>query len=251
MNDALMNTIANGLAEEIIKSDVTLYWDGYLRVDNVTCKRENVMLWRRGGMYRTRIGIESGSQHVLDLMDKGITVEQTRTTVANLAYAGIKTTAYIVIGHPGETEEDFQQTLDLVEELKNDIWEVECNPFIFSYTGQAKSHQWTGKSEHLYPEYATDKLIIQSWTMDCEPSRQETYDRVCRFVRHCEKLGIPNPYSLHDIYKADERWKKLHKNAVPSLVDLKDKNLYIDECKGVKEITLLENKAPEEGDFDF
>jgi radical SAM superfamily enzyme YgiQ (UPF0313 family) len=251
MTDALLNTTATELSREFIKSDIKLYWDGYLRVDHTTTQYENALLWRQGGFYRARIGVETGSQKVLNLMDKKITVAQTRKTLSSLAGAGIKTTAYIVIGHPGETEEDFQMTLDLIRDHKNDIWEVECNPFIFSYTGQAHSNDWEEKRILLYPPQSRELLMIQSWDLEVPPGREEAYNRVCRFVEHCDKLGVPNPYTLREIYQADERWKRLHKNAVPSLVEFKEGNRYIDECKDIKEIRLIRQSFQEEGDFEF
>jgi radical SAM superfamily enzyme YgiQ (UPF0313 family) len=251
MTDALLNQVATPLSEEFLKDGVAIYWDGYLRVSEAVGDYETTMLWRRGGMYRARLGVESGSQHVLDMMDKGITIEQTRMALASLANAGIKTTAYWVIGHPGETEKDFLQTLQLLEECKNHIYEAECNPFIYSYSGQGKTEDWQDKRVLLYPEKAKDMLITQTWKLDGLPTREEIYERVNRFVAHCNHLGIPNPYSLHEIFKADMRWKELHRNAVPRVVDFKYGGDYIDECKHAKELSLLENKLHDEGDFGF
>ncbi len=236
MCDSLLNPVITKLAEELIKQDLSLYWDGYLRVDEAGCNMETTMLWRRGGFYRARLGVESGSQRILDLMGKKVGIQQVKTAVSNLANAGIKTTTYWIIGYPGETEEDFQMTLDLVEELRDDIYEAECNPFGFYFTGQVNSNQWreTSNPVLLYPESAAHMLILQTWIIDCPPSREETFNRVRRFVEHCTRLGIANPYSLYDISKADERWKKLHKNAVPSLVAFKNQDYYIDENKNVK-----------------
>jgi radical SAM superfamily enzyme YgiQ (UPF0313 family) len=250
MNDSLVNHVATPLSKELIKAGLSLYWDAYLRVDDAVCDHDTTLLWRRGGFYRARMGIESGSQHVLDLMGKHITPQQSCAAMASLANAGIKTTAYVVIGHPGESEEDFQQTLQLIEESKNDIFEAECNPFIYGYAGQANTETWKDKRKLLYPEEAKEMLLLQSWTVDEEPSREVTYRRVCRFSQHCNRLGIPNPYSLHDIYRADERWKELHKNAVPRLVDFKD-SFNIDENIYVKKIHFLQNSLQDEGDFDF
>jgi len=249
MNDALLNHIVDDLAEEFIKSDIIVYWDGYLRVDEAVCNIENTLKWRRGGFYRARLGVESGSQHVLDLMHKGITPTQIKNALFSLATAGIKTTAYWVIGHPGESEEDFLQTLQFLEEIKDYIYEAECNPFIYGYGGQADTALWKDKRKSLYPEKANDMLILQSWTVDDPPSREEVYQRVNRFVQLCEKLGIPNPYSLHDIYRADKRWQKLHKNAVPPLAEFNRR--YLDECKKIKELALITNKIEEQGDFGF
>lgn len=250
MTDALLNPIITKLANEIIKSGQLLYFDGYFRVDEASCDPENTLLWRRGGFYRARLGVESGAQRVLDLMGKKITLDQIRESLAGLAYAGIKPTAYFVIGHPGETEDDFLETLNLLEEIRNDIWQAECCPFYY-YTGQPGADKWADKKRLLYPESARHMLMIQTWIVDMEPSREEMYDRVFRFVNHCKKLGIPNPYSLAEIYKADERWKKLHRNAVPSLIELMKTDNPTDEVKNVKKFRIAQNKQQYGDNFAF
>jgi radical SAM superfamily enzyme YgiQ (UPF0313 family) len=251
MSDSLLNPVITDLSREIKNSGISVYWDGYLRVDKHTCDPEMTHLWRQGGFYRARLGVESGSANILNAMEKKVSPGQIRETVKNLAAAGIKTTTYWVIGYPGETELDFRQTLELVEELKNDIYEAEFNAFWYFESGQVKSGQWSKRSTLLYPGSARDMLILQTRILDYAPSREETYSRMRRFLLHCEKLGIPNPYFLHDILKADERWKKLHKNAVPPVLEFKDKDVYIDECKQVKRFHLAENKLQDSLDFSF
>jgi radical SAM superfamily enzyme YgiQ (UPF0313 family) len=251
LGDSLLNPIVDSLADELIKAGVSIYWDGYLRVDKKVLETDNTMHWRRSGLYRARLGVESGSQRVLDLMTKKITTEQIRLALASLGYAGIKTTTYWLIGYPGETEEDFQQTLDIIEEMKNDIYEAEGNPFIYFYKGQILSDTWQQEFRcyTLYPEKFSDMLVTQSWAIDCDPSREVVYDRVRRFVAHCRRLGVPNPYTMKEIYDADERWKKLHKNGVPSVVDFKNGFTCIDEHKSVREFSHVKSIASEDGDF--
>ncbi len=247
LSDSLLNSVIRDLAEEFLKSDRSLYWSGWLRVDKHVCDIENTFKWRRSGFYHARLGIESGSEHVLELMGKSISLEQIRASVSSLATAGIKTTTLWVVGHPGEREEDFRKTLDLIEELRNDIYEAECRPFYYYLSGQVGSgDDWWGnmKKVPLYPGEAEDMLVFQTWLLDCEPAREVSYERMNRFVAHCRKLGIPNPYSMHDIYEADERWKKLHKNAVPPLVDFKNSGTYIDENKSVKRVNLVNVSGP-------
>ena len=196
--DSLLNPSLSELADEIIKRNVSLYYDGYYKVDNASMDVENTFLWRKSGLYRVRLGVESGSPRVLKFMNKAITVEQIRKSVTAFALAGIKTTTYWVIGHPGETEDDFQMTLDLVEELKNDIYQSECNPFLYNFTGQNSSNQWQQKRMLLYPETARDMLVFDSWTLNINPLREVAYERMHRFVKHCRKLEIPNPYSFKE-----------------------------------------------------
>jgi radical SAM superfamily enzyme YgiQ (UPF0313 family) len=251
MLDSVANPFITELAQELIRRDMSMYFDTYMRVSDEGGILEKAFLWRRGGLYRVRLGVETGSPRLLKMMSKEITVEQSRATIKSLAQAGIKTTTYFVIGFPGESDEDFQQTLDFIEELKNDIWQMECNPFYYYYSGQPLTDKWINQRMLLYPEYARELLISQTWILDCDPSREKRFMRMFRLEEHCKKLGIPNPYSTEEIYRADERWKNLHLNAVPSLAEFEDKHVYINENKYVKKLILAQETQQDEGDFIF
>jgi radical SAM superfamily enzyme YgiQ (UPF0313 family) len=251
MTDSLLNPIVTPLAKEIIKEKVPVYWDGFLRADKPVCDPGNTFLWRQGGFYRAKLGIESGSPNVLKLMGKQITVGQIEKALTSLAYAGVKTTTFWLFGFPGETEEDFQQTLDLVEKLKDYIYEADCNAFNYYLTGQVNSEEWIKQNKGilLYPRWAKNMLVSQTWVLNCEPSREEAYQRLNRFIRHIDALGIPNPYSLNEIYKADERWKKLHKNAVPSLLSFKNSEVSIEERCRLKRVAVFRNTLEDDDDW--
>jgi radical SAM superfamily enzyme YgiQ (UPF0313 family) len=226
-------------------------------VDRAACNLENTMMWRKAGFYRARLGVESGSQRILDMMDKKITTAQIKETLFNLSSAGIKTTTYWVIGYPGETEEDFLQSLRLIEELKDEIYETDCNPFTYFLTGQVNSDQWgrEGRSTPIYPENAVDRLILQEWYLEGEPLRKEVFQRLNRFVEHCRKLDIPNPYTLQEIYRADNRWKRLHKNAVPPLMAFMEargnKTEPIDDRQTVQKKVWGQNVHMDDGNWGF
>ncbi|NIM15668.1 MAG: radical SAM protein [Candidatus Aminicenantes bacterium] len=249
MTDSLLNPIIDDLAHELIKRKVSLYYDGYYKVDQAAADANKTFSWRKSGLYRVRLGVESGSRKVLNLMRKGITVEQIRSAVSNFALAGIKTTTYWVIGHPGETEADFQQTLDLVTQLRNCIYQAECNPFLYHYMGQNSSDEWKERRKRLYPEKARDMLIFDSWTLDMEPVREVAYQRMHRFEKHCRSLGIPNPYSFKEIFDADGRWKKVQKFAVPSLNEFNEEGKFIRD--NFNNRIFVKKECQEEGDFDL
>lgn len=252
MSDSLLNPVLDDLARAFLKSDVSIYWDGCIRADKHVCDTRNTMLWRRGGFYRARLGLESGSQRVLNLMGKRITVEQMSNALTSLAYAGIKTSTLWLIGHPGETEEDFQKTLDFIEEFRDFMYDAEGTPFWYHLRGQSNSDEWyKRKSVSLYPPEAKELLIAQTWVLEGEPSRAATYERLNRFTRHIDKLGIPNPYSLRDIYQADERWQKLHKNTVPPLIKLENPDIYIDENKKIRDVGRVQNSLRHDEDWGF
>ena len=252
LSDSLLNPIVTDLANEIIESPVKLYYDAFHRVDEATYDIKNTLLWRKGGFYRARLGVESGSQRILDLMDKRITVEQTRSALSALAYAGIKTTTYWVIGHPGETEEDFQMTLDLIRELKNDIYQAEPAPLEYVYSGQSNSKEWKKKGRLLYPERMSKELLHSYvWVIGNDPSRETVLRRIYEFDNLLKSLGIPNPYSLEEHFKADERWKRLHKNAVPSLLRFYNREEYVDDTADIKLLNSIANSRVEEDSFNF
>ncbi len=253
MCDSLLNPVMDDVAVAMGEEEIPIYWDGCLRADRHVCDQKNAMRWRRGGYYRARMGMESGSERVLDIMGKRITVQQIREALVSLASAGIKTSTLWLIGHPGETEEDFLQTLDLIAECKDFIYDAEGTPFWYFLSQQPGSADWNRNNPHrlLYPDWASDMLVVQTWILDAEPPREIIYQRLNRFVRHLDKLGIPNPYSLKDVFRADTRWQGLHKNAVPPLIDFSNKERPIVECLDIKDLVVMGPPPEEDGDFDF
>lgn len=251
LSDSLLNPIIMDLSAELAAVEESIYWDGYLRADKYSGDRENTFLWRRSGFYRARLGIESGSQRVLDLMGKKLKIGEIKASVSALAHAGIKTTTYWVVGYPGETEADFLQTLHLVEQMQDDLYEADCSPFWYYLQGQVGSRDWAAKSTPLYTENEKKMLILQTWILKCKPHREEIYSRIWRFVAHCQALGIPNPYSLQDFHHADLRWKQLHENAVPPQVGFANSNRYIDENKRLKKRFIAQDIGQDNGDFGF
>jgi anaerobic magnesium-protoporphyrin IX monomethyl ester cyclase len=74
----------------------------------------------RSGCYEVWMGAESGSQKILDAMDKGTTVAQIRQARSILRTYGIRAAYFLQFGYPGETSEDIQKTIDLVTETMPD-----------------------------------------------------------------------------------------------------------------------------------
>jgi anaerobic magnesium-protoporphyrin IX monomethyl ester cyclase len=68
------------------------------------------------------VGAESGSQTILDAMEKGTTVEEIRSAASRLRAAGMKVGFFLQFGYPGETARDVEATLNLVDEtLPDDV----------------------------------------------------------------------------------------------------------------------------------
>jgi len=89
-----------------------------LRADQVT---PGVAAALRAAKCRTAwIGAESGSQRILDAMEKGTRVEQIGLASQRLREAGIEVGFFLQFGYPGETRDDIEQTLDMVRRSRPD-----------------------------------------------------------------------------------------------------------------------------------
>jgi radical SAM superfamily enzyme YgiQ (UPF0313 family) len=83
-----------------------------LRSDQVTADVARAL---RGAGCRTAwIGAESGSQRILDAMEKGTRVEQIAEATRLLRAAGVEVGFFLQFGYPGETREDIDRTLEMV-----------------------------------------------------------------------------------------------------------------------------------------
>ncbi len=75
---------------------------------------------KRAGCQIVWIGAESGSQKILDAMEKGIRVEQIYEATRRLHDAGIRVGFFLQFGYPGETRADIELTLKMVRECQPD-----------------------------------------------------------------------------------------------------------------------------------
>jgi len=86
------------------------------RVD-LLLKENNIKDLARAGCDNIWMGAESGSQKILDAMDKGTTVMQIYEATSLLKKHGIKPSFFIQFGYPGETRVDIQKTIDMINKL--------------------------------------------------------------------------------------------------------------------------------------
>lgn len=74
------------------------------------------------GCFRVWIGSESGSQRILDAMQRGVTVEQVHGAVALCRANGIQTGMFLMWGYEGEEIADIEATVDHVKRCRPDVW---------------------------------------------------------------------------------------------------------------------------------
>ena len=103
---------------ELVKRKVDVSWECLSRVD--TMDREVATAMRRSGCVRVFFGIESGTDEVLSLMQKQITVEQAHRAVYNAKETGLRVGAFFILGYPGESDETVLDTVRFASGLPLD-----------------------------------------------------------------------------------------------------------------------------------
>lgn len=138
------------------------------------------------------MGAESGSQKILDAMDKGTTVEQIKKARALLKTHGIKASFFLQFGYLGETMEDIQKTIALVEEcMPDDI-------------GISVSYPLPGTS--FYEKVKHELSTKSNWTDSDELALMFKNTYPAAFYKTLHRL-------MHSIYRKRKAMNKLSSKA--------------------------------------
>jgi radical SAM superfamily enzyme YgiQ (UPF0313 family) len=115
---ALDHRWAAELAIEVEKRGVKVPFKVQSRADLMTPTTVDNL--RRAGCAEVWMGVESGSQKILDAMEKGLKISAVRQARRALAAAGIRAGFFLQFGYPGERWPEIQQTVELVRETRPD-----------------------------------------------------------------------------------------------------------------------------------
>jgi len=99
-------------------------WSCDTRVDVLT--EELLVEMRLAGCQRLSLGVESGSQNILDAIHKKITADDILDAAAMAKRVGIAVRFYMMLGNRGETVETFRETLDFLERAKPHQYLFSC-----------------------------------------------------------------------------------------------------------------------------
>jgi anaerobic magnesium-protoporphyrin IX monomethyl ester cyclase len=107
-------------AQELGRRKLRVPFETISRADRMM-KDEVLQTLASMGCYRIWIGSESGSQRVLDAMERGVSVEQVAWAAKAARRHGIQVGMFLMWGYPGEEVEDIAATVELVKECLPDI----------------------------------------------------------------------------------------------------------------------------------
>jgi anaerobic magnesium-protoporphyrin IX monomethyl ester cyclase len=106
----------------LIEEKLDLRWECLARVDLL--KPDLLRRMRVAGLERVYVGVESGSQKMLDLMNRGTSLAQVERTADALRREGIRQFWFLMLGYPGETLEDIEATLQLFRKFSPEEYSV-------------------------------------------------------------------------------------------------------------------------------
>ena len=107
-------------AAELKRRDLKLPFECISRADRIKLKVVETLA--EMGCFRVWIGSESGSQRILDAMERGVTVEEVQTAVALCRSVGIQTGMFLMWGYEGEELSDIEATVEHVKNADPDIF---------------------------------------------------------------------------------------------------------------------------------
>jgi anaerobic magnesium-protoporphyrin IX monomethyl ester cyclase len=105
-------------AEEVEARGCALPYKVQARADRLTGTTAEAL--KRSGCAEVWMGVESGSQSVLDAMEKDLQIDQIVAARENLRRQGIRACYFLQFGYPGESWSDLQKTIALVRETAPD-----------------------------------------------------------------------------------------------------------------------------------
>jgi radical SAM superfamily enzyme YgiQ (UPF0313 family) len=121
------------ILERLTKYNGSLKWSTCgIRAD-IICKMtpEEMNLLERSGCHSLEMGIESGSERIITLLNKAETLEEMREANRLLAKTGIKVKYSFIIGFPTETDEEMESTIDFALDLERVNPNAYC--FVFNF----------------------------------------------------------------------------------------------------------------------
>ena len=171
------------------EAKLNIKWECIGRVNSIS--KELVLLMKEAGCERLDFGVESGSQKILDSINKGITREQVIEAYKICKECDMSAGCYIMVGLPGETKETVNETISLLKQCPNAEFRI---PAIFQiFPGnllyeQAKSKgfinddYWLTDKPAPYYTYENSKKKLVWWALKIALYHKYYQGKLCGFL---------------------------------------------------------------------
>ena len=119
---------AEKICEILIKEKIDISWSCSSRVD--TIDESLIEKLKKAGCHTIYVGVESGSQKILNIIDKGITLPQIEKTINLIKKVNINSFGSFILGIPGETVKTIKKTINFAKKLNPSFVQFSiCTPY--------------------------------------------------------------------------------------------------------------------------
>jgi anaerobic magnesium-protoporphyrin IX monomethyl ester cyclase len=149
----------SSFCDEVKKANAMIPFECITRAERLNDDILNLL--KEAGCYRIWIGAESGSQKIIDAMDRRVDVNHVKKVIQDTNAIGIETGTFIMVGYPGEEEQDIFETIQYLKD---------ANPTHYTIT-----IAYPIKGTSLYTEIENDITPQNDW--------EKSTDREIEFKR--------------------------------------------------------------------
>jgi|GEM_PF-5966460 len=139
------------IAEELIRRNVELPWITNTRFDG-NWTEEGVKLLVESRCIQLLFGLESASENIMNLINKGTDLNRVRHILSLIAPTGIRVHFYMIIGYPGETRKDWEHTLTFFKDISRRFPKLKFSTFLAFFGLQIQSHMYREPGKHHIEE---------------------------------------------------------------------------------------------------
>lgn len=185
-----------GICNEILRRRLDMQWVCSSRVDIIS--KELMHAMKKVGCTMIYFGVESGNQRILNLMKKGIRVEQAVRAIKWAKRVGIETVATFIIGMLGETKDEIKRTIRFAQKLNPDYAQFSiATPFpgteLFAKArerGLIRTEDWSQYTV-MKPIMATGKCSVKDLGKFISKAYRMFYLRPSYLLRQIVKRRFP------------------------------------------------------------
>jgi radical SAM superfamily enzyme YgiQ (UPF0313 family) len=156
-----------------------------------------VKMMRDSGLVEVGMGIESGSQRILEIINKGESIEVIKQSIRMLKGEGVRVKGFFIVGLPGESYDTINETKSFLDEMKLDdidtkiyqpypgspIWEHRQDYDIEWHDQDPSTTFYKGRPQEYYGNIKTSLLttdqIYRAW-VDLEQTYKRFFPIQCQ-----------------------------------------------------------------------